>query len=131
MTLDQAIEAYPEVGFNPGLVARLQSDDEEAFQTCLLFLEGVEKSKGQNRSHDSYGYKHIVENPTGHFDIPRSFDGGKCYIPEGAFILAALASGFTMQPIRVSARFNISEGSLRRRANEWSARVMAQKQLSR
>jgi hypothetical protein len=126
MTLQQAIQAYPKARFNATLLARLNRQDEEAFQTCLAFLEGVEKSKGQNRSHDSYGYKHIVENPTGYFDIPWSFDGETCYIPEGVFILAALASGFTMQPIRVSARFNISERSLRRRA-----KVMAQKQLSR
>jgi hypothetical protein len=127
MTLQQAIEAYPEAKFNPVLFAQLPAHEEESFQTCLSFLEGVEKSKGQNRSHDSYGYKHIVENPTGYFDIPWSIDGGTCYIPEGVFILAALASGFTMQPIRVSARFNISERSLCRRAKEFAT----QKQLSR
>ena len=130
MTLHQAIQAYPKARFNPILLAGLNGQDEEAFQTCVTFLEGVEKTKGQNRSHDSYGYKHIVENPTGYFDIPWSLDCYSTYIPEGVFILAALASDFTMQPIRVSAKFNISERSLRRRAKEF-ARVMAQKQLSR
>src|SRR5438309_1055202 len=35
---------------------------DEAFQTCMAFLKGVEKSKTQNKKHGSYGLKHLVEN---------------------------------------------------------------------
>jgi len=65
MTLLQAFEIYPEARFNPSLFAHLPGHEKESLQTCLSFLERVLKSKGQNRSHDSYGYKHIVENYTG------------------------------------------------------------------
>jgi hypothetical protein len=82
----------------------------------------VERTKGQNRKHDSYGLKHIVENPAGRFGIPSLPRCYSTYIPEGIFILAALASGFTMkQPGRLpTATFNISERSLKNRAKEFA-----------
>jgi hypothetical protein len=87
----------------------------------LSFLEGVEKTTAQNKRYDSYCLKHIVENPAGSFDIPCSPRCYSTYISEG-FILAALASGFTMkQPGRLpTATFNISERSLKNRAKEFA-----------
>ncbi|MFZ3376317.1 MAG: hypothetical protein WA183_12255 [Chthoniobacterales bacterium] len=118
MTLGQAIQAYSVAGLD----ASAFMAEEEAFETCLSFLEGVEKTKAQNKRHDSYGYKHIIENPAGRFGIPRWPRCYSTYIPEGIFILAALASGFTMnQPGRLpTATFNISERSLRERAKDFA-----------
>jgi hypothetical protein len=38
----------------------LNREDQQtkAYQMCLEFLRGVEKSKRMNRFHNSYGYKH-------------------------------------------------------------------------
>ncbi len=118
MTLTEAIETFPIAGLDASALTR----EEEAFETCLSFLESVEKTKGQNRRHDSYGFKHIVENPSRYFGIPFSVRCYSTYIPEGIFILAALASGFTMrQPGRLpTATFNISERSLQSRAKEFA-----------
>jgi hypothetical protein len=118
VTLTQAIQIYSVAGLNP---SALMGED-EAFETCLSFLESVEKTKAQNKRHDSYCLKHIVENPSGYFDIPCSIRCYSTYIPEGIFILAALASGFTMrQPGRLpTATFNISERSLKKRAKEFA-----------
>jgi hypothetical protein len=119
MTLHEASQRYPVSGLHHEMI----DTQEEAFQTCLSFLEGIERAKGQNNRHDSYGYKHIVENPAGRYDIPSSLNCYGGYVYEGTFILAALASGFTMQqnggPLH--ATFNISERSLRKRAIEVAA----------
>jgi len=116
MTLAQAIQTYSVAGLD----AATLTCEAEAFETCLSFLEGVEKTKAQNKRHDSYGYKHIVENPSRYFGIPCSSECYSTYIPQGIFILAALASGFTMkQPGRLpNATFNISERSLKNRAKD-------------
>jgi hypothetical protein len=118
MTLAEATQTYSVAGLDPATLTR----EEEAFETCLSFLESVEKTKGQNRRHDSYGFKHIVENPSRYFGIPFSVRCYSTYIPEGIFILAALASGFTMrQPGRLpTATFNISERSLKKRAKDFA-----------
>ncbi len=93
---------------------------EEAFQTCLAFLKGVEKSKTQNRTTGSYGLKHLVENPSGHYGISSSKDCYAGYVYEGTLILAALASGFGIQQHgrTLKTTFNIHEPSLRKRAKE-------------
>ena len=118
MKLAQAIQTYSVAGLDAATLIR----EEEAFEMCLSFLRGVEKTTAQNKRHDSYRLKHIVENPAGSFDIPRSPRCYSTYIPEGIFILAALASGFTMkQPGRLpTATFNISERSLKNRAKEFA-----------
>lgn len=118
MTLAEATQTYSVAGLDPSALM----GEEEAFETCLSFLEGVEKTKGQNKRHDSYGFKHIVENPAGRFGIPFLPRCYSTYIPEGIFILAALASGFTMrQPgLLPTATFNISERSLKKRAKEFA-----------
>ena len=114
MTLRQAAQTYKIAGFDHSMI----DTQEEAFQRCLSFLNGVEKAKGQNRRHDSYGYKHIVENPAGRYDIPSSLNCYGGYVHEGTFILAALASGFTLWGGPLHATFNISERGLRKRAIE-------------
>jgi len=116
MTLKQAAEIYSVAGLDPSDLI----NQEEAFQACLSFLEGIPKTKTQNRWHSSYGYKHIVEDPAGRYDIPSSLRCYCCYIYEGTFILAALLSGFTMQQRgnHLKATFNISERGLRKRTRE-------------
>ena len=58
-----------------------REDQKKAYQLCLQFLEGVEKTKGFNHKRASYGYKHYVEG--------RPHRG---YVYEGTFILAAIAA---------------------------------------
>ena len=125
MTLQQATETFSVVRLDHSILL----NQNEAFQTCLSFLEGIPKTKTQNRWHSSYWYKHLVENPAGRLDIPSSPDAYSCYIYEGTFILAALVSGFTMQQWgdRLKVSFNISERGLRRRARE----VATQRTLSK
>jgi hypothetical protein len=116
MTLLQAAHTYDVTGLDRSLL----DNQEDAFQTCLSFLEGVEKSNGRHTQSNSYGLKHIVENPSGRFGIPSSQDCYNGYIYEGTFILAALASGFTMeQHGHLRADFNISQRGLCPRAKEF------------
>jgi len=125
MTLEQAAETYAVAGLDHSALL----NQNEAFQTCLSFLEGIPKAKTQNRWHSSYWYKHLVENPKGRLDTPSSPDAYGGYIYEGTFILTALVSGFTMQQWgnRLKVTFNISERGLRRRAGE----VARQRTLSK
>jgi hypothetical protein len=117
MTLEQAAQTYRVAGLDPAWLV----GQEGAFQTCMEFLRGVGKAKRQYwRS--SYGLKHIVEFPAGRYDIPCEVDCYNGYIYEGTFILAALASGFTMRQhgMGLSVTFNISERSLIQRAREFA-----------
>jgi hypothetical protein len=93
---------------------------EEAFQLCMAFLKGVEKSKAQNKTFASYSLKHIVENPSGRFGIPASQACYAGYVYEGTLILAALVFGFGIQQHgkSIKATLNIDGPSLRRRAKE-------------
>lgn len=89
-----------------------REDQKRAYQLCLQFLEGVEKTKGLNRKHTSYGYKHCVE-------------GGphRGYVYEGTFILAAIAAGFEVKRLlkgSLKSILNIRERSLKRVCREWS-----------
>jgi hypothetical protein len=119
MTLQEAAQTYSVAGFDSSMIGR----QEDAFQACLHFLQGVEKTKGPNRRRNSYGLKHIVERPAGPWGIPSSLDCYYGYIYEGTFILAALASGFTMwqDSIYLKGVFNMSQRSLRRRTIEIAA----------
>src|SRR5438876_10491374 len=120
MPLAQTAQTYPVAGLDQSALA----GQEKAFQTCLKFLEGVEKTKRQNPSHSSYGYKHIVEDPAGRYGIPCTVDCYTGYIYEGTFILAALASGFTARQHDgyLGASFNICERSLASRAKDFAKR---------
>jgi hypothetical protein len=118
MTLAQATQTYSVAGLNQSALM----GQEKAFQTCLKFLEGVAKTKRQNASHSSYGYKHIVEDPAGRYGTPCTVNCYNGYIYEGTFILAALASGFTVrqQDGYLGASVNICERSLAKRAKEFA-----------
>lgn len=122
MTLQEASRTFAVPGIDPGDLTQ----QEHAFATCVSFLDGISKIKGQNRRHTSYGLKHIVEHPGGHFGIPSSAGGYDGYIYEGTFILAALAAGFTAaQPgNHLKATFNLSERDLVRTAKEFAAQVI-------
>jgi hypothetical protein len=122
MTLQEASRKFIVAGLDQSAL----TTQEDAFATCMSFLAGVARIKGQNRHHTSYGLKHIVEHPGGHFGIPSSAGGYHGYIYEGTFILAALASGFTpAQPGKhLKATFNMSERDLKRRAKEFATEVV-------
>lgn len=103
----------------------ISPDQESAFQECLRFLAGVEKRKGKNRSRGSYGLKHKVERP-----CDGVYNG---YVYEGTFIVAALVSGFTRWQPRVgsiSSWFNMTEGSLNRRCDDYKTEKALPKVLS-
>src|SRR6266496_40871 len=92
-----------------------REDQKKAYELCLEFLQGVEKSRRMNHEHTSYGYKHMVEG------IPY-----RGYVYEGTFILAALEAGFTMRQLHpdcLKAVLNIKERSLMKRIREWSPRA--------
>jgi|ERR1044071_9887639 hypothetical protein len=114
MTLKQAIEQFPVAGLD--LLALKGQDD--AFARCLSFLDGIEQGNSQNRSHTSYGFKHMVENPSRY--VPYSVYAYTGYVYEGTFVLAALVSGFVMRPLgnSIKATFNISERGRQRRLRE-------------
>jgi len=120
MTLSQAAHTYSVAGLDQSALA----DQEEAFKTCLKFLEGVEKTKRQNPSHSSYGYKHIVEDPAGRYGVPCETQCYSGYIYEGTFILAALSLGFTVRQKdeHLGASVNICERSLAKRTKEFANR---------
>jgi hypothetical protein len=122
MTLKQAAKQHPIGGLDEKMLAK----QDDAFATCLSFLDGISKTKGQNRRHTSYGLKHIVEHPGGHFGIPSDAGGYNGYVYEGTLILAALASGFTAAHARnhFRATFNISERDLRRKAKDFATQVV-------
>jgi hypothetical protein len=81
MTLQEASRKFTVAGLDESALAT----QEDAFATCLAFIEGIAKIKGQNRRHTSYGLKHIVEHPGGHFGIPSSTSGYHGFIYEGIF----------------------------------------------
>jgi len=76
MTLQQAAKTFSVAGLDHSILP----NQNEAFQTCLSFLEGIPKTKTQNRWHSSYWYKNLIENPAGLLDIPSSLDAYSCYI---------------------------------------------------
>lgn len=119
MELKKAIEQFG--GEVNKLDPKHLKNQEEAFQTCLSFLDGVDKSKAFNNTYSSYSLKHIVETPAGRFGIPSNskYNG---YIYEGTFILAALASGFRVKQGKgLKAAFDISTKSLKTRTKEFAA----------
>jgi len=115
-TLQTAAKQFPIRGLDPAHLA----GQEEAFDMCVDFLLGIEKTKGLNRRHSSYRLKHTVENPSRIVHIPTKQEAYGGYVYEGTFILAALACGFEMRQggNGLSSTFNISERGLRRRARE-------------
>ena len=115
-TIQAAAAAFDLQGLDPAMIAKQQ----DAYELCLEFLEGIERIRTFNRSHTSYGLKHFVENPAGRMGVPSEQDCYSGYVYEGTFILAALASGFQMKQTGkgLTAIFNISERSLKRRTRE-------------
>jgi len=109
----------------PGLDPKWLEGQESAFEKCLSFLAGVDKTEGQN-SRTSYGLKHIVEHPGRlcglDLSAPERLYNG--YVYEGTLILAALASGFRMRQRgkHMKVTFNISEPSLKNRCREYVER---------
>jgi hypothetical protein len=118
LTLAEAAQRYKVERLEP----KHLEGQEKAFEHCMEFLEGLEHTKHINPRRDSYGLKHVVENPAVRFNLPEQPGAYACYIYEGTFILASLASGFLMRqaPKRLSSVFNIPERSLKRRAKEIS-----------
>jgi hypothetical protein len=104
MTLHEASQTFEAAGLDKSILER----QEQAFQLCLSFLTGIKKTKCQNHRHTSYGYKHMVEQ--------------NGYVYEGTFILAALASGFTMRQRgqHLNVTFNISQRSLLERRRQFA-----------
>jgi hypothetical protein len=89
-----------------------REDQKNAYQLCLEFLDGVEKVKGINYEHTTYGYKHMVEG--------RPHRG---YVYEGTFIIAAFEAGFTLEQLSrgcLKSFLNTNERSLRERSRQWS-----------
>ena len=80
----------------------LLASEEECTLACE-WLTARQKVKMINRSHSSYGYKHMVENAVGR------------YISNGAFIAAAIHCGFPYRTFHDSPNvlFGISEKSLK------------------
>lgn len=71
-------------------------------QACINWLKTAQKRKTLNKDHSSYGMKHIVE---------RKY---RCYVSNGAFIVAAILSGFDIGRCRfdsANAHINISSKS--------------------
>jgi hypothetical protein len=100
MTLAKAAKKFRVAGLDR---SKLRGQ-EDAFIGCLRFLDGIEKQQKPNRKYTSYCLKHLVEECSGN------------YVYEGTFILAALASGFTMeqQGKNLTVIFNISQNNLRK-----------------
>jgi hypothetical protein len=124
-TIRAATAAFDVQGLDPSLLTKQQ----EAYELCLEFLDGIESIRTFNRSHTSYRLKHVVENPAGRMGIPSDPDCYSLYVYEGTFILAALAASFQMKQTEngLTAIFNISERSLKRRTKEVAASRLAAK----
>lgn len=124
MNLDEACRRFAVPGLNQ---ANLEGQ-ERAFQTCLLFLGGIGKTKAQNRR-TSIKIKHLVESPTGNFGIPSDTDCHSSYVYEGTLVLAALASGFTSKQLNsgLSVTFNMAERDLKIQTAAHAARLKKRK----
>jgi hypothetical protein len=87
----------------------------DAYQYCCKFLSTLEKRQTINRKYSSYGYKHMVEDPSGRFGGPNRNNCYTTYVYEGTFILAAIAHGFEWKQdgSDLKVAFNISERSLK------------------
>ena len=103
MNLKEASEKFPRKGCDLKTI-RETKDQDRAFKACLDWLAGLKPIRNSNRRHGTYGLKHMVERAS------------QLYIYEGTFILAALASGFSVRDIVPGGRsgfLNVSELSLR------------------
>jgi hypothetical protein len=98
VTLTQAFHTYPVAGIDHAML----HGQEAAFEECVAFFSGMEKTHRQNRRRTSYRLKHIVEKVC------------KQYVYEGTLILAGAASGFEMEQKgrHLKATFNYAERSL-------------------
>jgi hypothetical protein len=87
----------------------------QAYGYCCDFVSSLEKRKTINTQHGSYSLKHMVENPSGYFDVPKDGRFSTVYVYEGTFILAAISHGFDWKQMesRMNVVFNVSEKSLK------------------
>jgi len=129
ITLKEAQKEFKSHGLDPKGFAEVPPQ-EEAFQGCLEFLQGIRKtSTFNNRS--SYGLKHLVER---NIDPHVYFT----YVYEGTCILAALASGFKARTVvedsdlledrGLNCWFNIYDEDLKRRNREWGEELYRRQQ---
>ena len=115
MTLKEARERFAVQGIDNTFFEGASSDQEEAFNNCVAFLEGVDKTKTIRCTRSSYGLKHVVEHAY------RS-----CYVYEGTLILAALSLGFAClyaDNKTMCCRFNMGNGSLKKRVAHFKENV--------
>lgn len=102
ITITEALLRYPTAGFNPDYL----EGQEAAFQTCLDFLEDVERM----------GRTSLYTNSDTVVKVIQASIGGFVY--EGTYILAAAVMGFTRHQPRgeqFRAYFNMSGPSLQKR----------------
>jgi hypothetical protein len=80
---------------------RLLASAEECTKICE-WLQGMEESETFNNTHGSYKLKHLASHEIG-------------YVTNGAFIAAAIHSGFSYKLIKdsLNVRFRISKKSVR------------------
>jgi len=124
MNLQEAISRYSV----PEIDLEALKGQEESFSLSMELLDGVAKTKTQNRRHSSYGYKHMIENPSSKCPSPRPPEVYLNYTYEGTFILAAIASGFERRQHSdgLTSSFNISERSLMARLREFANKYAEQ-----
>lgn len=76
------------------------SQSAELVAKAFHLIQHVPKTKTIRPGWNSYGLKHVIENLHGQ------------YTTNGQFIAAALIAGFTAQPSRMNATFNMSQVAL-------------------
>jgi hypothetical protein len=82
-------------------------DETQAFAACLTWLAACKKRNTVSAGESSYGYKHRVE---------KCFSEIGVYVPNGAFIAAAIHAGFSYEivPCSLNTLHGISRLSLRK-----------------
>lgn len=125
----------------PGTLARLRQQTlteygVSQFSRAIGFLEGAPRTKQVNRHHTSYGWKHRAEARVSAIneccrpgDRPRY---RHCYVGDGAFIAACLASGLIIErrgratyvnlSLRAWHRDRPSSSVLGRSVSRWTVR---------
>lgn len=109
------LKRYPTLGY-PGFGYESQEERQKLLESLdqvehvITWLrdKNVEKRKSINPNHSSYAYKHLCEKTEPQFG----------YISNGAFILGALLSGFSIEIQGINAFFNISDKSINRIVKE-------------
>lgn len=88
----------------------LEPPPEDAVEHCRTFIESFGRRTPRFcRTATSYGYKHLVEAWL------RDTTGTRVYIPQGAFILAALRLGYRVEQAREDSPNAVFDMRLRKR----------------